>query len=69
MNRTSFVVSIHHQENHSWQGTIQWLETGKTLHFRSQLEMLRLMDEATNMEMDQKEDLRSWASDSTIRAV
>lgn len=69
MNRTSFVVSIHHQENHSWQGTIQWLETGKTLHFRSQLEMLRLMDEAANVETDQKDQGRSWESDSTIRAV
>lgn len=69
MERNSFVVSIHHQENHSWQGTIQWLETGKTLHFRSQLEMMTLMNEAVNQNTKQEEQPRSWDSNSTIQAV
>lgn len=43
---TSFLVNIHHTENHSWQGSIQWLETGETIHFRSALEMTLLIDQA-----------------------
>lgn len=41
----NFLISISHRENHSWQGTIQWLETGKKLHFRSELELLKLMND------------------------
>lgn len=40
----SFVVEVKSQENHSWQGTITWVEGKKTEHFRSALEMIRLMD-------------------------
>ncbi len=40
----SFVVEVKSQENHSWQGTITWVEGKKTEHFRSALELIRLMD-------------------------
>jgi len=42
----SFVVSIRSQENHSWQGTLTWVEEQKQENFRSVLELLRLMDSA-----------------------
>ncbi len=62
----SFLISISHRENHSWQGTIQWLETGKKLHFRSELELFKLMndvvEQASANQDSQKDDLafRSW---------
>jgi hypothetical protein len=26
---TNFLISIYHHENNSWQGSLQWLDTGK----------------------------------------
>lgn len=40
----SFVVEIKCQENHTWQGSIQWVEGRKKENFRSALELIRLMD-------------------------
>lgn len=58
---TNFLVSIYHQENHSWQGVIQWLDTGQKVHFRSELEMLLLMQEAAGTTSDEQ---RSWVKNS-----
>lgn len=52
--KQSFVVEIEGQENHSWQGTITWIEAQKKEHFRSALEMLRLMD--STLARTEKED-------------
>ena len=40
----SFVIEIKSQENHTWQGTITWVEGKKKECFRSALEMMRLID-------------------------
>lgn len=59
-NSTSFLITIHRQENHSWQGTIQWLESNLTVHFRSELEMLSLIQEATQKSQPKVESRRVW---------
>ena len=46
----NFVVSIITTENHSWQGTLSWVEENKKENFRSALELLRLMDSAVSPE-------------------
>ena len=46
----NFVVSIMRTENHSWQGTLSWVEGDKKENFRSALELLRLMDSAVSSE-------------------
>lgn len=48
----SFVIEIKSQENHSWQGTIAWVEGKKKEHFRSALELIRLMDSTLSSESD-----------------
>ncbi len=48
----SFVVEIKSQENHSWQGTITWVEGKKKENFRSALELIRLMDSTLSGESD-----------------
>jgi hypothetical protein len=58
LKSNNFLISINRRENHSWQGTIQWLETGKKLHFRSEMEMLKLMSDAILTEED--ETFRDW---------
>ncbi len=65
---TNFLISVQRQENHSWQGTIQWLDSGKTVHFRSELEMLALMDEAVK-QSGEAEEKRSWDEANTIQVV
>jgi hypothetical protein len=45
----TFFVRIHYRENATWQGSIQWLETGGTRYFRSALELINLMQEAIDL--------------------
>jgi len=49
-SENSFLVKIRYRQNSSWQGTVQWIETGKTQNFKSCLELIRLMDIAANTE-------------------
>lgn len=63
MGGTNFLISIYHQENHSWQGTIQWLDTGKKVHFRSELEMMVLIQSAVQVNQSKEQELRNWEDD------
>ncbi len=56
----SFLITIHHREHHSWQGTIEWLDQRRTQHFRSVLELIKLIDEATVGEKAIEDDSRTW---------
>lgn len=40
----SFMIVIKDTQNASWQGTIEWLDQNKKQHFRSALEMIKLID-------------------------
>lgn len=42
----SFVVVIKETQNHTWQGTIEWIEKNEKQSFRSALEMIKLIDSA-----------------------
>lgn len=44
--KTEFLIQIKSQENYSWQGTIHWLKENKKEHFRSAIELIRLIDSA-----------------------
>jgi len=66
---TNFLITIHHQENHSWQGVVQWLDTGKTVHFRSELELLNLIHGAVEINKVSDEPLRTWQDERKISVV
>ena len=66
---SNFLISIHHQENHSWQGVIEWLDTGKKIHFRSELEMLNLISMAVQSQQDESNQLRSWKESQKLFSV
>lgn len=56
INKTqSFVLEVKSQENHSWQGTITWVEGKKKENFRSALELIRLMDSILTSESEEQE--------------
>lgn len=57
---SNFLITIHHQENHSWQGVIEWLDSGKKMHFRSELELIMLMQNAIQIHQLEKNHFRSW---------
>jgi hypothetical protein len=46
VSESTFLVKIKYRQNSSWQGNVQWVETGKTQNFKSCLELIRLMDMA-----------------------
>ena len=43
----TFLVQVQKRQNATWQGQITWMEEKKTVPFRSELELLRLIDSAT----------------------
>lgn len=57
----SFIITIHHTENNSWQGAIEWLDTRQKIHFRSALEMMQLLDQAVQISTE-KEPPRQWSN-------
>lgn len=66
---SNFLITIHHQENHSWQGVLEWLDTGKKIHFRSELEMLNLIHEAVQSSQSEEPSIRSWDDARKISIV
>lgn len=42
----TFIIHVQYRQNATWQGKIIWAETKQSTHFRSALEMLKLMDSA-----------------------
>lgn len=59
---SSFLVRIYFKQHADWQGTIQWLETNKTVSFRSVLELISLLNEAVDKEFPVEKGIgvRSW---------
>lgn len=55
-NGQTFVVDIKCRQNHTWQGTVNWVEQKKTLPFRSALELIKLMDSAMEEAGSEEED-------------
>ena len=47
-NSSTFIVKVDNRQNGTWQGRIVWADENRATHFRSMLEMIRLMDEALN---------------------
>ena len=44
--KSTFIIHIKFRQNATWQGTIKWVEENKKQDFRSELEMIKLMDNA-----------------------
>lgn len=65
----NFLVTIYYQEHYSYQGTIQWLESGKTINFRSEMEMINLIHEATKSTSSTQYPLRTWEDQSSPKVI
>lgn len=51
-----FVVNIKCRQNHTWQGTVKWIEGQKENSFRSALELIKLMESAIEI-ADEEENV------------
>ena len=40
----TFIIRVQQRQNSTWQGRITWVEENKTIHFRSMLEMIKLIE-------------------------
>lgn len=61
---TTFIVKLKYHQNHSLQGTIQWIEKGKVVHFRSMMELFLLLNESTG-----NKEIRSWEDENGILTI
>ena len=52
---STFIVEVCCCENASWQGKVTWADKGRSQHFRSALELLKLMDQA----LDEREEKKN----------
>lgn len=50
--RLDFFITIRDTQNHTWQGTIEWINTQKKQEFRSALEMMKLIDSTIEKDED-----------------
>lgn len=59
--KATFTIQIQFKQHSTWQGTITWIEGEKTQNFRSELELIKLMMEASPFdENDEKAGLCTW---------
>ena len=49
-HKASFIVRVTSRQNATWQRSISWTERGVTKHFRSALELIKLIDSALDEE-------------------
>jgi hypothetical protein len=67
---SQFLINIRYQQHNSWQGSIQRLDTGEVINFRSTLELLYLVESAvgqpTAPTMEKEERFRSWKKEKEV---
>lgn len=59
----TFVLKIRYHQNHSIQGTIQWIEMEKIVSFRSMMELVLLLNESLDLD---PQDFRSWDGEEGV---
>ncbi len=68
--KPEFILRVIMRQNASWQGELRWLNSGKTVYFRSLLELIVLIQEAMVISGQPEADysFRSWQEDSIEEA-
>lgn len=63
--KLTFVIQVQFRQNATWQGTITWAEQNKTQHFRSTMEMIKLMDSAVEQQSSSK--FADWEDEAGVQ--
>lgn len=56
-SKETFIVKVENCENETWQGRVTWAEENKSVHFRSALELLKLIDGVVKNRQKAKQDM------------
>ena len=56
----TFVINMKCRQNHTWQGTVKWVEGRKEIPFRSAIELIKLMDSAMDFSCEEETEAVSW---------
>ena len=59
----TFLIKVVYAENFSIQGYIRWIEEGKSVPFRSYMEMMHLIQEGLHHSRKETGRLRYWELD------
>ena len=60
-NTRTFLIKIMDQQNGTWQGSVTWVEEQREQHFRSALELLKLIDGRSEERRVGKECRSRWS--------
>ena len=66
---SQFFINIRDYQHNSWQGSVQRLDTGETLNFRSSLELLHLIEAVAGQQdtLDNNtQRIRRWKSEKEV---
>ena len=55
----TFVVQILNTQNATWQGTVTWTDGKRRESFRSELELIKLIDSAVSKDGEKPESART----------
>lgn len=44
--KATFAVKVLYSQNSTWQGTVRWLEAGEEVNFRSDMELMQIIEGA-----------------------
>ena len=63
----TFIVQVQYRQNATWQGQVIWAEENRKEHFRSALELIKLIDSAMEEQKNgeatgKKQDLKSQSN-------
>ncbi len=67
---SQFYINVRYHQNNSWQGSIQRLDTGETINFRSTLELMAQMEAViAQQSSDQHEGqrFRNWENKKEVK--
>ncbi|MCR5032143.1 MAG: hypothetical protein K6A92_04715 [Lachnospiraceae bacterium] len=49
-DKGTFIVQVQYRQNATWQGKVIWADENKEEHFRSALELIKMIDSALTRE-------------------
>ena len=64
-----FYLDIKYSQNNTWQGSVQRLDTGEKVNFRSALELLNLLEQVvaeSSTEEEKNARYREWQSTKEV---
>ncbi len=67
-----FLLDIRYQQNNSWQGSVQRLDTGEKINFRSTLELLTLIETVVAQQADngsEPQRFRTWKKTKEVDTI